>query len=313
MVMKKVLEATRSFLSRFQYSGSSKIRILHRMIILGLYRICRVRYVDALVNGHRMCLDLGTPGLSRTLFIYGTREILDTYVVRKEVGGSMNVLEVGANIGYYALLEASLLEGGCIYALEPDPRNISLLKKNIELNHRTCDIKIYPYAASNLCEQRDFYLGERTNVSSFVGGRKNTGVTRVDCIKLDDFPDIEKIDFIRMDVEGYECKVLEGMSNLLSKNNKPLKIFIELHMGAYNQDDLNFRKHFVNLLREGFRVKYLIISRKHRDSFYSAGYTAVFSGVETRFVRDLYKDVDGFDALRFFDAGFIRSVLFERV
>jgi FkbM family methyltransferase len=268
------------------------------------------RFVVVPVNDYQMKVDLKTPGLSRVLFVYGCRELLDTHLVAKEIKADMNILEAGANIGYYTLLEAKRTSG-TIFAMEPDPRNIPLLEDNVKLNNFSDRVKVWPLAASDESGTKDFFLGKRTNVSSFVDKKDDATSTPVECIKLDDFPHRQEVDFIRMDVEGYECKVLDGMKAMI-ETNRPLQIFLELHYSAYNDSDLNFRTRFEWLLDSGFRVKYLIVSSRKRSLFADKGYQPIKTATETSFTRDLYEEISSEDALEFFDKSALRSVWFAR-
>ena len=198
-----ILKLKKYWFHLFSYSETSRTRIVLNIVRLIFYQLINRRFVVAKVNNYRMILDLKTPGISKSLFVYGKREFLDTYVVKEEVKGNMNILEIGANIGYYALLEATQIEKGMIYALEPDPRNLELLKRNIITNGLENKVEVFPYAGSDINETKPFYLAERTNVSSFIERDDGEGVIQVRCIKLDDFPYINSIDFIRMDIEGH--------------------------------------------------------------------------------------------------------------
>ena len=85
------------------------------------------------VLGHDMILDLKTGGISRALAMYGSREIDMLEIVRDIIEPGMNIFDLGANIGFYTLEMNRLLSGkGKILAVEPDPRNIPLLKKNLK-------------------------------------------------------------------------------------------------------------------------------------------------------------------------------------
>ena len=298
-------------MSVFTYSNANKITVAINMLRLMFNELIGRRYVVARVNDYRMMLDLETPGLSRTLFVYGTREIMDTYVVRKEVRGKMNVLEVGANIVYYAMMEAQQVTGK-IYALEPDPRNLELLRKNAELNNCTDKLLLYPYAASDRNGTAQLYLGKRTNVSSLVAQDYNAGAETIEvkCLKLDDFPDIDQIDFIRMDIEGYECRVLDGMRGYLASHKRPLKIFIETHNHAYNDRDMNFVAQMRFLGDIGFKVKYLISNAGFSSAIAARGYQVAGSGTELTMTRDLFENVSMDDAVDLVGKAMVRSLLF---
>ncbi len=92
--------------------------------------LLRKKTILCKVQSNWMYLDLVNEGISRVLAIYGIREADHTQIMKRELKSGMAVLDIGSNIGYYPLLEASLVgTKGKVYAIEPDPRNIELLKK----------------------------------------------------------------------------------------------------------------------------------------------------------------------------------------
>lgn len=297
----------------FTYTNVSKIRILVQIIRLVIGQLCGIRYVTARVNHYRMKLDLKTPGLSKVLFVYGTRELPDTHVVQEVVTEGMHIADIGANIGYYTLMEAMHVGStGHVYAFEPDPRNISLLRENIVLNHLADRVTVYEQAVSNRNERKQFQLGERSNVSSFVDRPDVVGTTEVECITLSDFKHIEKIDMLRMDAEGYECKIIEGALPFLGKNPKPFKIMLEVHPAAYNETDLNFKQKLADLFAIGFTVTHLVASTAHQSFFLERGYNPAGTWVETKHARNLYHNIATKDVNFFSEKRMIRSLLIAR-
>jgi len=185
------------------------------------------------INGFKMLLDLrNDKGISRDLFIYGKREfattnlLLSSNILKK---GDV-VLDIGANIGYYALLESKLVgEEGIVYALEPVKKNFELLKENIKLNNIN-NIEIFKLAAGDENKKCLIHISKKGNWSSLVY-RKGMGFyekEEVDVVKIDEFlKDKRKPTFIRMDVEGYEYAIIKGMEQTLELDN--LKLLIEIH------------------------------------------------------------------------------------
>ncbi|HLP86296.1 MAG TPA: FkbM family methyltransferase [Candidatus Paceibacterota bacterium] len=182
------------------------------------------------IQGSKMILDLNDIGISRELAIYGVHEKNSTREVKNIITKGMNILEVGANIGYYALLETSLAgETGHLYAMEPSPYNFDLLTKNLELNGLK-NYDLYKLAAGSQEGKAKFLLSGRSNLSTFIEREDLTGEeVDVDVVKLDNFLVGKKVDFIRMDVEGYELEILKGAEISLSTGKKPKYFFIEVH------------------------------------------------------------------------------------
>jgi FkbM family methyltransferase len=262
-----------------------------------------------------MILDLETPGISKTLFIYGTRELLDTYLVQNEISNDMNVLDVGGNIGYYALLEASLLKTGKVYVFEPDPRNFKILRKNIELNNLQQKIKAYPYALAEEEGVREFYLGRKTNLSSLIRQHKDIDSISVQSMRLDNFDEINNIDFIRMDIEGYECMVIDGMCEFLKKTKKPVKFLIEVHPALYDDSSYNFKKRLKFLYSSGFYIKHLISAGVDIPEMIAEyGYKPAKTVREGKFTRGLYRNIKTEDLLHFLDnkTKIVRAILLEK-
>lgn len=297
----------------FTYSGVSKTRIFKQLVKYSILRLFGIRFVEAVVNNYRMKLDLKTLGLSKVLYIYGTRELPDTKVAEEEIKAGMVVADIGANIGYYTLIEALAVgDTGHVYAFEPDPRNIQLLRDNIALNNMDNRVTIYEQAVSNKKETKSFQLGERSNVSSFVDRPDVVGAVEVDCIALHEFEHIEEVDMLRMDAEGYECKIIEGVMPYLRSNKKPFKIMLEVHPKEYNDTDLNFKQNLKELFEIGFTVSHVVANKPHRSVYADLGYRPVISYSETRHIRDVYHNISHTDVLNLCD-GKVRSIVIVRV
>lgn len=192
-----------------------------------LYRKYLFGYAIKEINGVRMRLDLrNDEGISKFLIIHGKREpvTVDYLVDSKILKEGDTVLDIGANIGYYALLESKLVGvSGVVYAVEPIRNNLSLLKKNIKLNNAD-NIKAYNLAIGDKDKEKiQIYKRSKGNLSSLTSLPSDYGevvsVEEVPMSTVDSFVNKEMASspkFIRMDVEGYEANILEGMSDALS-------------------------------------------------------------------------------------------------
>jgi len=189
------------------------------------------RFFKREINGSHMILDSADRGISRELLYIGRREHYSTEFIKTFLAPGDICVDIGSNIGYYALLESRLIgKNGKIFAIEPSRQNIKLLNKNIEINNYS---NIVSSRRAVGAKNHSGFLGlsESANQHSFVN--KNLGpsipVEEVQIASLDTFlADKPYPQFVRMDVEGYEGEIVKGMKNIL-KENKPLKIFIELH------------------------------------------------------------------------------------
>lgn len=210
------------------------------------------------IQGSRMILDLNDIGISRELAIYGVHENNSTQEVKRVIKPGMKILEIGANIGYYALLETKLAgPTGYLYAIEPAPYNFDLLRKNIELNGIK-NVDLHQAAFAEKSGKARFYVYDRSNLSSFIK-REDMGMASVEVdvelMTLDDFLGSKTVDFIRMDVEGYEREILRAGENALSRPNKPKYFFIEVHSDLLHQKGSSAREIIEFLGKYGYEVR----------------------------------------------------------
>lgn len=214
------------------------------------------------IQGNKMILDLKDRGISRELALYGVHEKASTEQIKKLLTPGMKIVEIGANIGYYVLIEAKLVgKKGYIYAFEPSPYNFNLLKRNINLNNYR-NIEIHQKAIGSQNEKAKFYIANRSNLSGFIKREnmkymyKNDGsdIIEVDVVKLDDFLKEKKIDLIRMDIEGFEKEALNGMKVVLNSKNSPKYLFIEIHSKLLHKKNSSGKEIIRYLERFGYSV-----------------------------------------------------------
>jgi FkbM family methyltransferase len=129
-------------------------------------------------------------------------------------------LDVGANIGWHSLLLGSKHPKLQVYAFEPEPENIELLKHNIRINGLP-NVEVIPKAASIGEGEQEFYLYADKNAGRHSLLPINKGkVITVPLTSLDHFISErgispKKIKLLKIDVEGYELNVLRGAGSLL--------------------------------------------------------------------------------------------------
>ena len=171
--------------------------------------------VLAEVQGHKMFMDAKASGLVLT----GYWEKHETEMFKKVIKEGMTVVDIGAHIGYYTIIAANLVgKKGKIYAFEPEPENYSLLVKNIEINGYQNIIPVKK-AVSNKVGTAKLFLGTSA-LHTILESKGNNQSIEVETTTLDGFfTEKEKIDVIKMDAEGAEYMILQGMRRLLEDNN----------------------------------------------------------------------------------------------
>ena len=208
------------------------------------------------IQGGKMILNLNDVGISRELACYGVHEANSTAEVKKIITPGMKILEVGANIGYYAIMETRLAgQTGHLYAMEPSPFNFDMLTRNLKLNGIE-NYNLYNTAAGEINGKAKFLLSGRSNLSTFIERDDLTGEeVDVDVVRLEDFMQDKKVDFIRMDVEGYEGEILKGAEGSLASGNKPKYFFIEIHSELLHKKDSSCKDIVDFLAKYGYEVK----------------------------------------------------------
>jgi FkbM family methyltransferase len=152
---------------------------------------------------------------------HGVWEPGETALLLDWLAPGMTFVDIGAHVGYYTVLAARRVSpGGLVYAFEPSPRNYELLLANVWRNELT-NVVCYPWAVSDHMGFVELFLDE-TNTGDnrlFQDGR-GPGV-RVRAVALDALPSIHPpIDVVKIDVQGAEEAVIDGMKHLLSRSPK---------------------------------------------------------------------------------------------
>lgn len=185
-------------------------------------------------------------------------------------------LDIGANIGVYSLWAAKFLSStGKILAIEADRDTYQVFQENLALNTYQCSIVAENIGVSDKFEELQFYKNTHgnTGANSFhtLQDSEPSGTLRLaPLIFLLNKNSIYKIDFLKIDIEGFELKVLNGFfTECLQSVNKKLKpkyIMIEIEEGPRSSD-----MYYKGSLREMFSLN---------------GYKVVFDGKNTLYKLD---------------------------
>lgn len=215
------------------------------------------------VNGCKLEVIPNDPlGTSAELLLFRTHEPISTKLVSQLLKKGMTCLDIGANIGYYVLLENKIIgNDGKIIAIEPSPNNFEYLQKNISRQNNS-NIQAFNLAAGDKDGHINFLIYQDASnsgmvipdgeVSKWPGNIITVPIKKIDSL-LDEIG-TAKIDFVRMDVEGYEYHIFEGMKETLKKS-KPI-IHIEVHKSIMGNQTT--KKWFELLKNLGYESKHYI-------------------------------------------------------
>jgi FkbM family methyltransferase len=182
---------------------------------------------QASINGITLSLDI-SEYLSHFLY-FGYKDISMKELVNLSKNKNY-ILDAGANIGYTGLLMAYANNfRSSVYLFEPDPVNYKKLLRNLKLNHTN---NIFPMnlgfgrvdSREKLAISQNGNLGE-----NFINTEATDNFNWIEMTSIDKFcssNNLNKIDLIKIDVEGYERNVLVGAEKTIARD-KP-SIYIEI-------------------------------------------------------------------------------------
>jgi len=215
-----------------------------------------------LACGGKMILDTNN-GLAQRIRCEEAYEPAVRREFERIVSKGVNVIDIGANMGYYSIL-ASRMIGPTkrVFAFEPQARMVTKLRRNIELNALQ-NVEIFPFALADTPGTVTFHVppeGAEGLGSMRANGRFQVVKTvDVETQRLDDVMvklGNPKIGLVKMDAEGAELLILRGAERLLSSPDRPDLIF-----EAYEKNCKPFGYCVFDLLKYinsfGYRVRQL--------------------------------------------------------
>jgi FkbM family methyltransferase len=189
------------------------------------------------INAIKFELDLREV-IDSSLYYSGTFEPKIEDLIKKNLRPGMNVVDIGANIGYHTFRMASLVQpGGVVYAIEPTSTAYTKLLRNASLNPHIPNIEFIKIGLS----KDDVGEQEIAFQSSYrLNGQNEVKNEQVKLMKLDSLVKERKIvhlDFIKLDVDGYEGKVLMGALETFNRFTPTLIVEITPSEIIKNGDD----------------------------------------------------------------------------
>lgn len=169
------------------------------------------------------------------------------------------LVDVGANVGMYSVWAAAT-RGARVFAFEPEAKNYAVLNHNISLNALSADVTAYCLALSDVAGLSELHLSRLE-----IGGSCHSLGERVDfnhqpmqpafsqgCVaaRLDDLVDqgvVPVPDHIKIDVDGFEPKVIDGAARTID-NRQVKSLLIEINPALADHRDMIGR-----LQRLGFK------------------------------------------------------------
>ena len=150
------------------------------------------------------------------------------------------VVDAGANIGIYSqFLSHCVGPAGIVHSFEPAPENFK------HLQSATCNcpnVRLSQAAVGERSERSKLYVSDKLNVDhrAYLPKGDSRRAIDIDIIALDDyFQPGERVDLIKMDIQGYELQALRGASRVLA-DNSDLKMLVEFWPYGLRQAGVNW-------------------------------------------------------------------------
>ena len=196
------------------------------------------------------------------------------------------VLDVGANVGPYAVALASMQPELHIHCFEPNPEIADRLERNIRLNRLHARVHIHVAAVSDAAGRTTFHVvprgGGNQGLSALrkqaLGGAPSVPI-EVETTTLDEtfLTQEGTVSAIKIDVQGHELEVMLGARGLIERD-RPVVVFE--HEDALHPDpgDALKRKRAIGALFAGLDYEVLYVSRRGTDLFTAVAWERALNG-----------------------------------
>nr|WP_190383924.1 FkbM family methyltransferase [Aphanizomenon flos-aquae] len=172
-----------------------------------------------------------TSTFSEYLSVYGLMPSEgEVNIILKYLNDAKDVFDIGANVGVWSVLMSKANPNATIHSFEPNPETFLLLQANIEQNN-CLNVKSNNFAVSDTTETLEFQVPENAsilgrvrptkNVKDDDGRFDNSKTIEVQSLTLFDYcqqNSVEKIDFLKIDIEGHELPALMSLELMLREH-----------------------------------------------------------------------------------------------
>jgi FkbM family methyltransferase len=159
--------------------------------------------------------------IGHSLEVYGEWAQTEIDFLARFIDEGDCVVDIGANIGTHTLAFASLVGAkGRVVAIEPQPEVFALLKASVELNGCS-QVELHASAVSDAQGTAQLHIPDymhrhNSGTASLASGAAGRTVV-VDCLRIDDLG-LDRCAVIKMDIEGWEDRALDGGRELLMRS-----------------------------------------------------------------------------------------------
>jgi len=212
-------------------------RFRHEAIIRSL---CQTAYLGnhvalcRILGRYKMYVDTMDDGVASHLMLDGYWEMWNTEAILQMVRPGMTVLDIGAHCGYFTVLLSDLVgPSGHVLAFEPNPPMNALLRRTVAINGFADRTIVHELALGDTSGTASFVVpaGEPKNAHVVPEGHDPNAIY-VPLSRADVIPGALEADFIKIDAEGAEMQIWEGLGAIIARG-RPLTILLEFTPGRY--------------------------------------------------------------------------------
>ena len=197
--------------------GLTRIPGLHAVAGLGRERVDR--FLASRIPVSTGEFDLFMPREVAANYRQGPYEPLTQRSFVESLRPGMTMVDIGAHVGFVTVLSARLVgPSGRVHAFEPSGDNLAYLRRNVALNGHG-NVTVHAAAVGSESCMREFHLAESSDSNGFYA-HPLTGTVRTVRVEQKALDDVitGPVDAVKIDVEGAETEVLDGMRRLLREN-----------------------------------------------------------------------------------------------
>jgi FkbM family methyltransferase len=237
-------------------------RVRPKILATPLYKLLLPSHRRGIVQVEgvgRLYIDPGSL-LGRMILTEGAYETDTVALFREHVKPGNTVFDIGANEGIMSACAAGLVGAdGCVVAIEPQSRLLDLLEINLALNSRG-RYHIVHGAVSDRDDDRvtlSLHPEDNTGSSSIVfkykWSGKNEQVPTYTVEHIAKSYGIDRIDFVKIDVEGYEPEVVRALHPLLDRRRIG-KVLIDYHAAILRTRGISSESVHEGILERGYKA-----------------------------------------------------------
>ncbi len=248
--LRNIGRGIRHNLKRYLYNKYSKVNI-------NWFYLKYLKHIPpGKVHSHKL-FNNPTKFYSGPEYLHGINEIFIEEVYKQKLPPNALILDCGAHIGLSIIYLKRLCPTARIIAFEPDNHNFTLLNDNIK-SHNLTNVELVNKAVWTNNTLISFK--SEGNMSSKID-LNNNDASKIEAIRLKDYLN-DKVDFLKLDIEGAEYAVLKDIEDKLINVDK---MFLEYH-GSFNQN--NELCEMLNIAeREGFKFYIKEAANLYRNPF----------------------------------------------